>query len=78
MQQVKVILGRFQPFTLGHLKIATISNLNGPDKEQTEKLREQPDLESIEKQKTIILAITAMMLGTSCNGQTSKNQNNIL
>ena len=29
------------------------------------------------KLKTIILAITAMMLGTSCNGQTSKNQNNM-
>ena len=27
--------------------------------------------------KTIILAITAMMLGASCSGQTSKNQNNM-
>ena len=29
------------------------------------------------KLKSIILAITAMMLGASCNGQTSKNQNNM-
>ena len=34
MKQVKVCLGRFQPFTLGHLKMATYRNLQGPDVEQ--------------------------------------------
>ena len=57
MKQVKVCLGRFQPFTLGHLKMATYKDLKGPDKEQQDKLREQPDLKEIAKQKTIILSI---------------------
>ena len=58
MKQVKVCLGRFQPFTLGHLKMATYRNLQGPDVEQKECLREQPDLKEISKQKTIILAVS--------------------
>lgn len=57
LQEVKVCLGRFQPFHLGHLKMATYKNLKGPDKEQQDKLREQPDLKKISKQKTIILSI---------------------
>ena len=57
LQEVKVCLGRFQPFTLGHLKMATYKDLKGPDKEQQDKLREQPDLKEIAKQKTIILSI---------------------
>ena len=58
MKQVKVILGRFQPFTLGHLSIATLDKLNGPDVEQKNKLREQPDLKEISKQKTIIFVVS--------------------
>ena len=58
MKQVKVVLGRFQPMTLGHLKIATYKNLNGPDAEQKSNLREQPNLKEIAKQKTIILAVS--------------------
>lgn len=58
MKQVKVCLGRFAPFTLGHLKLATYKDLKGPDKEQQDKLREQPDLKEITKQKTVILAIS--------------------
>lgn len=58
MNQVKVCLGRFQPFHLGHLKMATYKDLNGPDKEQQDKLREQPNLKEISKQKTIILAVS--------------------
>ena len=38
LQEVKVCLGRFQPFTLGHLKMATYKDLKGPDKEQQDKL----------------------------------------
>lgn len=57
MKQVKVCLGRFQPFTLGHLKMATYKDLKGPDKEQQDKLREQLNLKEIAKQKTIILSI---------------------
>ena len=57
MKQVKVCLGRFQPFTLGHLKMATYKDLKGPDKEQKDALREQPNLKEIAKQKTIILSI---------------------
>ena len=30
MKQVRVCLGRFQPFTLGHLKMATYKDLKGP------------------------------------------------
>ena len=58
LQEIKVCLGRFQPFTLGHLKMATYKDLKGPDKEQQDKLREQPNLEDISKQKTIILAVS--------------------
>lgn len=58
LQEVRVCLGRFQPFTLGHLKMATYKDLKGPDKEQQDNLREQPNLEEISKQKTIILAIS--------------------
>ena len=58
MKQVKICLGRFQPFTLGHLKMVTYKDLKGPDKEQQDKLREQPNLKEIAKQKTIILAIS--------------------
>ena len=58
LQEVKVCLGRFQPFTLGHLKMATYKDLKGPDKDQQNKLREQPNLEEISKQKTIILSIS--------------------
>lgn len=58
MNQVKVCLGRFQPFTLGHLKMATYKDLKGPDKEQQDKLREQPNLKEIAKQKTIILMVS--------------------
>lgn len=57
IRQCKVVLGRFQPFTLGHLKIATYTDLKGPDKEQADALREQPNLEEISKLPTIILAI---------------------
>lgn len=57
LQQVKVCVGRFQPFTKGHLKMATFSDLKGPDKEQADKLREQPDLKEISKLKTVILSI---------------------
>ena len=65
MKQVRVCLGRFQPFTLGHLKMATYKDLKGPKDiqgyrgivKQSELLREQPDLDEISKQKTIILAI---------------------
>ena len=58
LQEVKVCLGRFQPFTLGHLKMATYKDLKGPDKEQQDKLREQPNVKEIAKQKTIILAVS--------------------
>lgn len=58
MKQVKVCLGRFAPFTLGHLKMATYKDLKGPDSEQKNALREQPDLKEIAKQKTVILAIS--------------------
>ena len=57
LQQVKVCVGRFQPFTKGHLKMATFSDLQGPNKEQVDKLREQPDLKEISKLKTVILSI---------------------
>lgn len=57
IKQVKVILGRFQPFTLGHFKIATYTDLKGPDKEQSDALREQPNLEEIAKLPTVILSI---------------------
>ena len=65
MKQVRVCLGRFQPFTLGHLKMATYKDLKGPKDiqgyrgivKQSELLREQPDLDEISKQKTIIVAI---------------------
>lgn len=65
MKQVRVCLGRFQPFTLGHLKMATYKDLKGPKDiqgyrgivKQSELLREQPNLNEISKQKTIILAI---------------------
>lgn len=55
---VRVCLGRFQPFTLGHLKMATYKDLKGPDKEQKDALREQPNLKEISNQKTVILAIS--------------------
>ena len=58
MKQVKVCLGRFMPFTLGHLKLATYADLKGPDSEQSDNLREQPDIDEIKKQKTIILAVS--------------------
>lgn len=58
LKEVKICLGRFMPFHLGHLKIATYKDLKGPDKDQQNKLREQPNLEEISKQKTIILAIS--------------------
>lgn len=58
MKQVKVCLGRFQPFTLGHLKMATYKKLKGPDIQQINSLREIPDLNEICKQKTIILVIS--------------------
>ena len=57
IKQVKICLGRFMPFHLGHLKMVTYKDLKGPDKEQQDKLREQPNLEEIAKQKTIILSI---------------------
>lgn len=57
MKQVKVCLGRFQPMTLGHLKMATFSDLKGPDATQKEALREQPNLKEIAKQKTVIFCI---------------------
>lgn len=65
MKQVKVCLGRFQPMTLGHLKMATYTNLKGPKDiqgyrglvKQSELLREQPNLDDISKQKTVIFAI---------------------
>lgn len=57
MKQVKVCLGRFQPFTLGHLKMAIYKDLKGPDAEQKDSLREQPNLKEIANQKTIILSI---------------------
>ena len=58
LKEVKICLGRFQPFTLGHLKMATYKDLKGPDKEQQDKLREQPNLKEISKQKTVILAVS--------------------
>lgn len=65
MKQVKVCLGRFQPFTLGHLKMATYKDLKGPKDiqgfkgvvKQSELLREQPDIKEIAKQKTVIFSI---------------------
>lgn len=65
MKQVKVCLGRFQPFTLGHLKMATFKDLKGPQDiqgfkgviKQSDLLREQPDLKEISKQKTVIFSI---------------------
>ena len=57
LKEVRICLGRFQPFTLGHLKMATYKDLKGPDSEQKESLREQPNLKEISKQKTIILVI---------------------
>lgn len=58
LKQVRICLGRFQPFTLGHLKMALYKELNGPDKEQLKSLREQPDLDIIKNQKTILLVIS--------------------
>ena len=58
LQEVKICLGRFQPFTLGHLKMATYKILKGPDKEQQDNLREQPNLKEIANQKTVILVIS--------------------
>ena len=58
LQKVKVILGRFQPFTLGHLKLATYNKLNGPDKDQQDVLREQPNIDEIKDLKTVILVIS--------------------
>lgn len=58
LKEVRICLGRFMPFHLGHLKMATYKDLKGPDKEQQDKLREQPNLENISKQKTIILAVS--------------------
>lgn len=57
MEQVKVVLGRFQPMTLGHLKIITYKDFKGPDAEQKRTLREQPDLNALKKQRTLILVI---------------------
>lgn len=56
-KQVKICLGRFMPFHLGHLKMATYKDLKGPDSEQKDSLREQPNLKEIANQKTIILSI---------------------
>lgn len=64
MKQVRVCLGRFQPFTAGHLKMATYK-CKGPktlqgfkgDINQKEMLREQPDIDDINKQTTVILCI---------------------
>lgn len=58
LKEVKVCLGRFQPFTLGHLKLATYSDLNGPDKDQLDSLRETPDLKKISSQRSIILVVS--------------------
>lgn len=58
MKKVRICLGRFQPFTLGHLKMATYKDLKGPDSEQEKSLREQPDLKEISNEKTIILMIS--------------------
>jgi hypothetical protein len=58
MEQVKVVLGRFQPMTLGHLKIATYKDLKGPDADQKKSLREQPNLSEIKKQRTVVLVIS--------------------
>ena len=58
LKEVRICLGRFMPFHLGHLKMATYKDLKGPDKDQQDKLREQPNLEDISKQKTIILAVS--------------------
>ena len=58
LKEVRICLGRFMPFHLGHLKMATYKDLKGPDKEQQDKLREQPNLTEISKQKTIILAVS--------------------
>ena len=58
MEQVKVILGRFQPMTLGHLKITTYKDFKGPDAEQRKNLREQPDLNKIKNQRTVILVVS--------------------
>lgn len=51
MKEVKVFLGRFQPFTNGHFKCCMLKKLNGPDKEQLDILREKPDLDKISKLK---------------------------
>ena len=58
LKEVRICLGRFMPFHLGHLKMATYKDLKGPDKEQQDKLREQPNLKEIAKQKTVILAVS--------------------
>ena len=57
LKKVKIILGRFMPFHLGHLKIATYTDLNGPDREQANNLRETPNLKEISKLPTVILSI---------------------
>lgn len=57
MKDVKVFLGRFQPFTAGHLSCAIYKDLKGPDKDQADKLREQPDVEAVKKLPTVILSI---------------------
>ena len=44
IKQVKVCLGRFQPFTLGHLKMATYKDLKSPDKEQQDTKEAGPKL----------------------------------
>lgn len=58
MKQVKICLGRFQPFTLGHLKMATHKKLNGPERSFADTLTEQPDLKKIAEQKTVILVVS--------------------
>lgn len=55
MREVKICLGRFQPFTLGHLKMATYKDLKGP---KNIKLRETPDLKHISQLPTVLLVIS--------------------
>lgn len=44
--------------TLGHMKLITYNNLVGPDTEQSNVLREQPNLKEIAKQNTLVLVIS--------------------
>lgn len=58
MKQVKIFLGRFQPFTRVHLRRATWDKLEGPTPDFAKNMREEPNLKEIAKQKTVILVVS--------------------